>query len=58
MKLRTIDNGVFEVVADNGDTHLGGEEFDQRVRREVHEGSTSDLPSVLLEVFALTPWPP
>merc|ERR1711966_407025 len=27
----TIDNGVFEVVAANGDTHLGGEDFDQRV---------------------------
>merc|ERR1712207_101760 len=26
-----IDNGVFEVVATNGDTHLGGEDFDQRV---------------------------
>merc|ERR1712160_130614 len=27
----TIDNGVFEVVATNGNTHLGGEDFDQRV---------------------------
>jgi len=27
----TIDNGVFEVVSTNGDTHLGGEDFDQRV---------------------------
>jgi heat shock protein 5 len=27
----TIDNGVFEVMATNGDTHLGGEDFDQRV---------------------------
>merc|ERR1712185_503336 len=27
----TIDNGVFEVVATNSDTHLGGEDFDQRV---------------------------
>jgi len=27
----TIDNGVFEVLATNGDTHLGGEDFDQRV---------------------------
>ena len=31
MSLLTIDNGVFEVVATNGDTHLGGEDFDQRV---------------------------
>jgi heat shock protein 5 len=27
----TIDNGVFEVIATNGDTHLGGEDFDQRI---------------------------
>mmetsp|Transcript_25199 Transcript_25199/g.64903 ORF Transcript_25199/g.64903 Transcript_25199/m.64903 type:complete len:674 (-) Transcript_25199:228-2249(-) len=27
----TIDNGVFEVMSTNGDTHLGGEDFDQRV---------------------------
>merc|ERR1719422_1530628 len=30
VSLLTIDNGVFEVVATNGDTHLGGEDFDQR----------------------------
>jgi endoplasmic reticulum chaperone BiP len=29
--LLTIDNGVFEVLATNGDTHLGGEDFDQRL---------------------------
>merc|ERR1712241_1662138 len=29
--LLTIDNGVFEVISTNGDTHLGGEDFDQRV---------------------------
>jgi heat shock protein 5 len=27
----TIDNGVFEVISTSGDTHLGGEDFDQRV---------------------------
>ncbi|XP_029920469.1 endoplasmic reticulum chaperone BiP-like [Myripristis murdjan] len=31
VSLLTIDNGVFEVEATNGDTHLGGEDFDQRV---------------------------
>jgi len=31
VSLLTIDNGVFEVVATAGDTHLGGEDFDQRV---------------------------
>jgi len=29
----TIDAGVFEVLATNGDTHLGGEDFDQRVMK-------------------------
>lgn len=29
--LLTIDDGVFEVLSTNGDTHLGGEDFDQRV---------------------------
>jgi len=27
----TVDSGVFEVLATNGDTHLGGEDFDHRV---------------------------
>ena len=31
VSLLTIDNRVFEVVSTNGDTHLGGEDFDQRV---------------------------
>jgi chaperone protein DnaK len=31
--LLTIDAGVFEVLATNGDTHLGGEDFDQRVMK-------------------------
>merc|ERR1712025_1330400 len=31
VSLLTFDNGVFEVVSTNGDTHLGGEDFDQRV---------------------------
>ena len=28
-----VDSGVFEVLATNGDTHLGGEDFDQRVMK-------------------------
>mmetsp|Transcript_63863 Transcript_63863/g.73236 ORF Transcript_63863/g.73236 Transcript_63863/m.73236 type:complete len:661 (+) Transcript_63863:133-2115(+) len=31
VSLLIIENGVFEVVATSGDTHLGGEDFDQRV---------------------------
>ena len=29
--LLNLDNGVFDVLASEGDTHLGGEDFDQRV---------------------------
>lgn len=31
VSLLTIDNGFFEVEATNGDTHLGGEDFDNRI---------------------------
>mmetsp|Transcript_36200 Transcript_36200/g.90346 ORF Transcript_36200/g.90346 Transcript_36200/m.90346 type:complete len:423 (-) Transcript_36200:81-1349(-) len=31
VSLLTIDNGVFEVIATSGDTHLGGEDFDNRL---------------------------
>nr|CAA45762.1 BiP [Schizosaccharomyces pombe] len=31
VSLLSIDNGVFEVLATSGDTHLGGEDFDNRV---------------------------
>jgi len=31
VSLLTIDEGVFEVISTNGNTHLGGEDFDQRV---------------------------
>jgi len=31
VSLLTMENGVFEVLATAGDTHLGGEDFDQRV---------------------------
>merc|ERR1719281_1119068 len=31
VSLLTIDGGVFEVVSTAGDTHLGGEDFDQKV---------------------------
>jgi heat shock protein 5 len=31
VSLLTIDSGVFEVISTNGDTHLGGEDFDNRV---------------------------
>ena len=31
VSILTIDDGVFEVLSTSGDTHLGGEDFDQRV---------------------------
>jgi len=31
VSLLTLDEGVFEVVATNGNTHLGGEDFDHRI---------------------------
>ncbi|KAJ6376137.1 hypothetical protein OIU77_000994 [Salix suchowensis] len=31
VSILTIDKGVFEVLTTNGDTHLGGEDFDQRI---------------------------
>ena len=31
VSLLTIDSGVFEVLATHGDTHLGGEDFDNRI---------------------------
>merc|ERR1719361_1597809 len=31
VSILTIDEGVFEVLATNGDTHLGGEDFDQQI---------------------------
>lgn len=33
MSILSIDEGVFEVQSTNGDTHLGGEDFDQRVMK-------------------------
>lgn len=31
VSLLTLDEGVFEVIATNGNTHLGGEDFDHRI---------------------------
>ncbi|CAD7976322.1 unnamed protein product [Amoebophrya sp. A25] len=37
VSLLTIDHGVFEVLATSGDTHLGGEDFDQRLMQHFME---------------------
>lgn len=31
VSLLTIDDGIFEVKATSGDTHLGGEDFDNKI---------------------------
>ena len=33
VSILTLDDGVFQVMATSGDTHLGGEDFDQRVMK-------------------------
>ena len=56
--LLTIDNGVFEVRATSGDTHLGGEDFDQRLMahcveqfKRKHKGmDVSDDPKALQRI--------
>ncbi|KAJ3113780.1 ATPase with role in protein import into the ER [Phlyctochytrium bullatum] len=50
----TIDEGVFEVLATNGDTHLGGEDFDNRLidyfvkqyKKKTKKDCTKDLKSM------------
>merc|ERR1712078_777389 len=65
VSLLTIDNGVFEVVATNGDTHLGGEDFDQRVMEHFIKvfnkktGKDMSLPVFLLKTLmkcSMTRW--
>merc|ERR1719362_39454 len=48
VSILTIDSGIFEVISTSGDTHLGGEDFDQRVMDYVFKGfkrKTSKDPS-------------
>ena len=49
VSILTIDDGVFEVLATNGDTHLGGEDFDQRLMQHfmklIKKKSNVDLSS-------------
>jgi len=54
VSILTIDDGIFEVIATNGDTHLGGEDFDQRVmehflklfKKKTGKDASSDKKSV------------
>eukprot|EP00211_Chloroparvula_japonica_P004769 CAMPEP_0119126194 /NCGR_PEP_ID=MMETSP1310-20130426/5208_1 /TAXON_ID=464262 /ORGANISM="Genus nov. species nov., Strain RCC2339" /LENGTH=669 /DNA_ID=CAMNT_0007116339 /DNA_START=70 /DNA_END=2079 /DNA_ORIENTATION=+ len=45
VSILTIDDGVFEVLSTAGDTHLGGEDFDQNVMQyflKLHKKKTGD----------------
>ena len=51
VSLLSIDDGVFEVLATSGDTHLGGEDFDNRVIdhllvRHFSDAKTKDVRSL------------
>merc|ERR1712187_772341 len=43
VSLLTIDDGVFEVLATNGDTHLGGEDFDNNVVKQFKRKHKIDI---------------
>ncbi|EKX31346.1 heat shock protein 70-like protein [Guillardia theta CCMP2712] len=54
VSLLTVNNGVFEVLATNGDTHLGGEDFDKRLVAHIVKSAISTrIPKVrqLLKEF-------
>ncbi|CAI9784969.1 unnamed protein product [Fraxinus pennsylvanica] len=50
--LLTIEEGIFEVKATTGDTHLGGEDFDNRMKLDITESailtSSLDKPSIAM----------
>ena len=66
VSLLTIEDGIFEVLATNGDTHLGGEDFDQRVmqyfvklfKKKCVGASASASASTSPSASAPTPPPP
>ena len=37
VSLLTIEEGIFEVKSTSGDTHLGGEDFDNRMVKPLHQ---------------------
>jgi len=45
-----IQNGVFSVKATNGDTHLGGEDFDQRLIDAIAESFERSTPSTFEKI--------
>ena len=53
MSLLTIEEGIFEVKATAGDTHLGGEDFDNRMAEyfTTSRGSSARTSRVTRELF-------
>jgi heat shock protein 5 len=45
----TLDGGVFEVVATNGDGHLGGQDFDNRIISWIYDEVNNKHPDVKLK---------
>jgi heat shock protein 1/8 len=64
VSLLTIEEGIFEVKATAGDTHLGGEDFDNRLvnhfvqefKRKHKKGMSSRVRRLLDWTLALTQW--
>ena len=48
VSLLNIDEGVFEVVATGGDTHLGGSDLDQRIVQHLLVAASSLCVGVIL----------
>ena len=43
VSILTIEDGIFEVKSTAGDTHLGGEDFDNRYEKNIWEMNVHDL---------------
>ena len=52
MSLLSIEDGVFQVLATNGDTRLGGDDFDQALVGLAVDGLRERVPAALLEDLA------
>ena len=51
MSLLTIEEGIFEVKSTAGDTHLGGEDFDNRLVNFFTQVSADDRLCILLRLL-------
>ena len=51
--LLNIDDGIFEVKATAGDTHLGGEDFDQLIMQHFIKNSKKNISTILPKIKEL-----